>query len=80
MPAAISVPSASATPAARPPFTRIRATGVPVAICIPAARPAEAIAPLIAPIPPSTWPKNPCSACSPPDSRWKARPSKVPGW
>ena len=26
----------------------------------PAARPAEAIAPLIAPIPPITWPKNPC--------------------
>ena len=75
-----SSPLASVTPSARPPVTRIRATGAPVRICIPCACPAAAMASLIAPMPPITCPKKPGTASSPPVSRWKARPIRVPGW
>ena len=80
VPAASSVPSASTTPDATPPVTAIRATGAPVRICRPCARPAAAMASLIAPIPPMTCPKNPGTASSPPVSRWKTSPIRVPGW
>ena len=75
-----SSPLASVTPQARPPATRIRATGAPVRTRIPCARPAAAIASVIAPIPPITCPKKPCTASSPPVSRWKSSPIRVPGW
>ena len=46
-----SVPSASATPAARPPSTRIRSTGASVRISAPASRAASAIASVSLPDP-----------------------------
>jgi hypothetical protein len=54
--AAISSPFASATPRTRPPRATIRATGAPVRISAPKLRAADAMAFVIAPMPPSTWP------------------------
>ena len=54
--AAISVPSSSTTPVARPPRVSMRATGAFVRISAPAAVAALAIAWVIAPMPPITWP------------------------
>jgi hypothetical protein len=51
-----SVPSSSTTPLETPSSTEMRATGALVRISTPALRQAEAIAWVIAPIPPITWP------------------------
>ncbi len=58
-PASISVPSRSATPETRPPFTRTAITSAPVVISTPRARASFAIASLIAPIPPRACPQVP---------------------
>ena len=56
MRAVISVPSSRTTPVARPPRVSILATGEFVRISAPAAVAALAIAWVIAPMPPITWP------------------------
>ena len=54
-----SVPSASVTPTAAPLRTSIEATSAPVRISAPALSAERAIAWLIAPMPPITWPQAP---------------------
>ena len=79
MRAEISVPSSSVTPVARPSRTSMRATSASVRISAPASRTADAIACVIEPIPPITWPLKPWMWCSPPESMWNRSPIAVPG-
>ena len=73
------LPSSSVTPFARPPATRISATSAEVRSSTPFSRQAAAIAEVIAPIPPMTWPTKPCFDSAPPPSRWNSNPKSVPG-
>ncbi len=65
------VPSASVTPVTSPPTESIEATSASVRISAPAARALEAIASLIAPIPPITWPQEPTLPSSSPSAWWR---------
>ena len=75
----MTLPSASTAARARPPSMRIEATSAPVRISTPTPRQAAAIAAVIAPMPPITWPTNPCFDSEPPPSRWNRSPNSVPG-
>ncbi len=48
-------------------------------ISAPASVAAAAIARVIEPMPPITWPLKPCTSCSPPESMWNISPIAVPG-
>ena len=68
--ARISSPSARVTPTTRPSRTSIEATGALVRISAPAASAERAIAWLIAPMPPITWPQPPEIPSISPSAWW----------
>ena len=65
-----SSPSASVTPTTAPLRTSIEATSAPVQISAPALSAERAIALLIAPMPPITWPQAPSIPPHSPSAWW----------